>query len=95
MEVKNKQDERGGYFFIKENNNRAGAMYYHFAGHNKMVIDHTEVDKKHAGEGMGKKLVKAGVEYARTNSIQIVPVCSFAKKVLEENKEYADVLAVH
>lgn len=92
MEVQNQQAETESYFFIQENDEQIGAMYYHFAGHNKIVIDHTEVDKAHEGKGLGKQLVKAAVEYARANGVCIIPVCPFAKKIMQDTIEFQDVL---
>jgi predicted GNAT family acetyltransferase len=59
------------------------------AGLHKMIIDHTEVHE-HQGEGVGTQLVTAAAEYARQHDMKILPVCHFAKAILE-NKE-ADVL---
>jgi hypothetical protein len=56
-----------------------------------MIIDHTEVNE-HKGEGVGKQLVDAAVAYARQHGIKIMPVCSFAQALLENNSDYADVL---
>jgi predicted GNAT family acetyltransferase len=52
---------------------------------------HTEVDKILAGKGIGRKLVEAVVNYARENSISIRATCPYAKKVLDNSPEFADV----
>lgn len=43
------------------------------------------------GQGVGKQLVKAAVEYARENDLKILATCPFAKGVLEKTTEYHDV----
>ncbi|QJD97586.1 N-acetyltransferase [Mucilaginibacter robiniae] len=58
-----------------------------------MDIYHTEVADQLRGQNMGKKLVEAGVNYARENHLKIAPSCTFAKTVFARNKDYRDVLA--
>ena len=58
----------------------------------KMIIDHTEVKDEYEGRGLGKQLVKAGVNYARENHLKILPLCPFAKKIFDLTPAYADVL---
>lgn len=48
--------------------------------------------KSLAGKGVGKELVLAAVQFARREKARIIPICSYAKKVLERTDEYADVL---
>lgn len=67
-------------------------MHYIFAGPGKMIIDHTEVDETYEGKGLGRQLVKAGVEYAREHQLKILPSCPFAKKIFEITPAFADVL---
>lgn len=92
MEIQNKNDGHRGAFFIDDNGKEAGLMHYLLAGPGKMIIDHTEVSDDYAGQGLGKKLVAAGVEYARENHIKIQPLCPFAKKIFDMTPAYADVL---
>ena len=58
----------------------------------RMVIEHTEVDESLRGRDVGLQLVENGVEYAREQHLKIVPLCEFAKKVIERHKELQDVL---
>lgn len=92
MELKNKFDGKRGVFYLDDNGKEAGLMHYTMAGPGKMIIDHTEVSDDYAGQGLGKKLVKAGVDYARENHLKILPLCPFAKKIFDLTPAYADVL---
>ncbi|HEY2582809.1 MAG TPA: GNAT family N-acetyltransferase [Mucilaginibacter sp.] len=92
MEIKNEEDEKGGNFFMEDNNRRIGLMHYLFAGPHKMIIVHTEVDEAYEGRGLGMQLVKAGVEYARAHQMKILARCPFAKKIFEITPAFADVL---
>ena len=71
---------------------QAGKMTYSWAGDQKFIIDHTEVDPIYKGQGVGREMVYKAVEYARGNHLKIVPLCPFAKATFEKNKEIQDVL---
>jgi len=85
-------NDRKGQFYILVNEKRAGLMTFVFAGNDKIIIDHTEVDPKYNGKGFGKKMVSKAVEFARDKNIQIIPLCPFAKKVFDKTSEFKDVL---
>lgn len=81
-------------FYLGDSQDKPDAMMTYVPnGDDKIVIDHTEVNEALRGQGVGQQLVAAAVEYARETHKKIVPVCSYAKKILEENKDYQDVLA--
>ncbi len=93
MEIQHRQSDGRGEFFIEVDGERLALMTYSIAGEKRIIIDHTEVSDKLRGTGAGKKLVSAGAAHARANGIRIVPLCPFAKAVMEKNAdEYADVL---
>jgi len=92
MEVKNNNDGKKGVFYIEDKGKEIGLMHYQFSEPGKMVIDHTEVNSEYEGKGLGRQLVKAGVEYARENNLKILPLCPFAKKMLEITPDFSDVL---
>ena len=92
MEIKQINDTKRGYFEAIEEGKEAGKMTYTWAGDSKFIIDHTEVSPDFNGKGVGKKLVMAAVEYARTNNLKIIPLCPFAKSVFDKVEEIHDVL---
>ncbi|WP_428330021.1 GNAT family N-acetyltransferase [Mucilaginibacter sp.] len=92
MQVKNQNDGKKGVFFMEDDNKEIALMHYVMAGPAKMVIDHTEVNEAYGGRGLGKQLVKTGVEYAREHQLKILPLCPFAKKMFDTTPEFADVL---
>jgi uncharacterized protein len=81
-----------GSFFVKEGDELLAEMTYTWPSAHLFIIDHTEVSDKLAGKGVGKKLVNAAIEFARTNEHKILPLCSFAKKVIDKDPAYQDVL---
>ncbi len=93
MKVQRQENDGKGSFYIEENGEKLGLMTYRKTGASEITIDHTEVDDAAQGKGFGKKMTAAAVEYARENDLKIVPVCTFAKKIIDETPEYHDVLA--
>jgi predicted GNAT family acetyltransferase len=56
-----------GFFQVLEDETQAGKIEYTWAGKGKFIIDHTEVDPDFIGKGLGKKVVKATVDFAKEN----------------------------
>jgi hypothetical protein len=92
MQVHQKDNGSKGSFYIESDSKVVAEMTYVWAGKDRLIIDHTEVAPEANGKGLGKLLVAKAVEFARKNSIKIVPLCPFAKKVFEKTPEYGDVL---
>jgi len=61
--------------------------------HERSGHDHTDVDDRLRGTGMGRKLVHAAVEWARAEKRSLMPLCPFARSVFDRTPAYADVLA--
>lgn len=92
MTVQHKTDGRHGMFYVEEDDEIAAKMVYNSISENKMIIEHTEVGEELRGKNVGMELVHAGVEYARHHGMKIIPLCPFAKKVLDKKAEWQDVL---
>ena len=75
--------ERSGEILAQLTYSRGGAI---------LILDHTDVDERLRGTGAGARLVKAAVEWARQEKVQLMPLCPFAKSVFEKNPAYGDVL---
>lgn len=93
MEIIQENNEKNGVFKAIENGVEAGDMTYVWAGDKKIIIDHTGVQEAFNGQGVGKKMVLAAVEFARKNDLKIMPLCPFAKATFERNADIRDVLA--
>ena len=92
MEIQQKDNAKTGMFFIEQEGEKVAKMIYTWAGDDRIIIEHTEVDDILKGQGAGKALVAKSVEFAREKGIKIVPICSFAKSVFNKTQEYQDVL---
>lgn len=85
-------DGKKGSFTALEESKVAGVMHYTWAGPDKLIVDHTEVNPDFAGRGIGKLLLMEIVKMAREKKIKILPLCPFAKSVFEKNAEINDTL---
>ncbi|HLU86304.1 MAG TPA: GNAT family N-acetyltransferase [Taishania sp.] len=93
MEIKHITENNKGAFVAYINGERAGEMTYSVAGTDKIIVDHTEVESAFNGQGVGKTILMEIVDYARKNSIKIIPLCPFAKSVFDKNPAIHDVKA--
>lgn len=59
----------------------------------RMVLTHTEVPPELEGQGLGSKLVKAALEYARSEQLKVAPQCPFAAGYIRKHQEYASIVA--
>lgn len=91
-QVQLKINDKNGFFYIDVNAKHEAVMTFVFAGTDKIIIDHTEVNPGNEGKGFGKKMLTKAVEYARENNIKIIPLCPFAKSVFDKVFEFRDVL---
>ena len=91
MQIQHDEHGRKGAFYIDENGEWIAELTYE-KNNGTMTIDHTEIDEKLRGEGIGQDMVKAAVEYARANGLKIKADCPYAKKVIERTPEFQDIL---
>ncbi|CAM2974759.1 GNAT family N-acetyltransferase [Chryseobacterium flavum] len=92
IEVKQNNDEKHGSFEAFIDGKRAGMMTYTWAGEERFIIDHTEVEEAYNGKGVGKEMLLAAVDFARKNEKKIIPLCPFAKASFQKSQELQDVL---
>ena len=92
FEIEIKDDGHKGVFYIESENKIVAEMHFVWAGSDKIIIDHTDVDGSLKGKNVGKLLVRRGVLFAREKQIKILPLCPFAKSVFDKTEEYRDVL---
>ena len=94
MHIEHEPNGHKGRFVIKADDQELGEMTYSKAGDDKIIIDHTEAFPGSEGKGVGRKLVMAGVEFARAHGLRIIPLCPFAKTVFDRHATaLADVRA--
>ncbi|MDD2307248.1 MAG: GNAT family N-acetyltransferase [Prolixibacteraceae bacterium] len=92
MDVKQKNDSEKGMFYIEQDGKIVAEMTYVWAGTEKIIINHTEVNEILKGQGAGKQMLSKAVEFAREKGLKIIPLCPFTKSVFDKTPEYGDVL---
>jgi predicted GNAT family acetyltransferase len=55
------------------------------------VITHVGVHPELRGQGVAGKITQYALEYARTNSLRVIPMCSYAAAYIHRNPQYADL----
>ncbi len=93
MQIQQKQVGHKGKFYVEIDGKELAEMVYSTPSPDKMIIEHTEVDDELRGKNVGFQLVNHAVEYARTNNVKIIPLCTFAKSVFDRKPELRDVLS--
>ncbi|WP_323127777.1 GNAT family N-acetyltransferase [Acinetobacter indicus] len=92
MMVQHENNDSKGAFFVEANGERLAEMTYSRTGEDKIIIDHTTVSEQLRGQGVGRHLVEAAVNYAREQQIKIIPLCPYAKAAFEKDPSIQDVL---
>ena len=91
-EIQHQRSGHRGAFVLDRGGKRLAEMTYSVAG-TRVIIDHTHVDDSLRGKGVGGKLVRAAVDWARAENARLMPLCPYAKSVFDKTPAYADVLA--
>lgn len=58
----------------------------------EIVFTHAEVPPELEGRGLGSKIVRAGLEFAREHGLKVVPLCPFVAWYIQQHREHADLL---
>lgn len=84
--------EMRGAFFLERGGKRVGELTYSRMNDAKVIIDHTEVDPALSGQGVGRQLLDAAVEWARETGTKFKVVCPFARAQFARDPSIRDVL---
>lgn len=77
-------------FRAMEEGKEVGNIEYEQVG-NVMTVTHTRAYIE--GRGLGRILLAAAIDYARSRGMKIIPLCSYAKAVMERVEEYREMIA--
>jgi predicted GNAT family acetyltransferase len=92
MDIQHRSGETKGEFYLQRNGSVKASLTYSRAGEKKIIIDHTEVAPELRGENIGQSLVEHAVGYARDKGLKVIPLCPYARSVIEKDKSLQDVL---
>ena len=71
LSIQTTDDGKTGAFKLLIDDEEVGIMEFHWENPDVFVITHTEVSPEHKGEGLGKELLAAAVDYARQKGKKI------------------------
>ncbi|WP_027377631.1 GNAT family N-acetyltransferase [Kaistella palustris] len=78
----------GNNFELFVDGAKAGEMTFQKKDDGSIDIVHTQVDEKYSGQGLGKELVKAGTDYAKSQNLKVTASCPYAHKVISSTPEF-------
>ena len=91
-EIRHEPAGHKGAYVWRRDGEKLAEMTYSRATERLVIIEHTEVDRSLAGQGAGRKLLDALVDWARRSNTKVVPLCPFARAQFEKDASIRDVL---
>lgn len=91
--IAHKEAGSRGAFFLDQDGERAATMTYSRVNSSLVIIDHTEVAPHLGGQGVGRRLLDAAVDWARKSETKILTTCPYAGAQFEKDPSIRDVLA--
>lgn len=79
-------------FYIGNEEDSEAEVHFVRVGESRIILDHTHVSEHLRGQNVGQQLVKAAVDYAKKENLQVIPLCPFAKAEFEKHPEYQELL---
>lgn len=58
----------------------------------RITFTHTEVPDAISGGGIGSRLVRGALDYARRENLRVVPHCAFVASFIRRHPEYGDLV---
>ncbi len=93
MDIVHRQHGKRHFFVIERDGKRVAEQTLSASDDGKVfIIDHTEVDESLQGQGIARQLTVNTVEWARKAGVKLVPVCPFAKAIIDRDASLQDVL---
>lgn len=90
MQIRHEPSGENGRFTLGDG---TAEMTYTRREDGTVVFDHTFVPKPERGRGIARRLVAAGVEWARGENLKVDPACPFAHAEFQHHGDWHDVLA--
>jgi uncharacterized protein len=58
----------------------------------EITLTHAETPQQMEGRGLGSKIVRAALEFARERGLKVVPQCPFVAWYIRQHQEFADLV---
>jgi uncharacterized protein len=93
IQISHEESGTRGMFYVETEAGRLATLTYLRTSPQTVVLEHTEVAKALAGQGVGRRLIEEAVEWARRTGTTLMLECTYAKAVFERDPGLRDVLA--
>ncbi|WP_347156774.1 GNAT family N-acetyltransferase [Pontibacter chitinilyticus] len=91
MEMNIIHDEEDLRFYAELGAEQA-ELTYTYPEDDVLDLDHTFVPEDYRGQGLADKLVKTSLDFARSQSYQVIPSCPVVEAYIKRHKEYQDLV---
>jgi len=72
-------------FVLRLDGERYGFLQYTRPEVGVMRIEYVEVSPELRGTGLGKQLVEKAVAFAKETKLKVIPICSYARAVIQRD----------
>ncbi|MBX3036490.1 MAG: N-acetyltransferase [Anaerolineales bacterium] len=72
--------------------NGLGSKLDYIEDKDSFAITHVGVHPDLRGQGIAGKITQFAMEYAKSKSLRVIPICSYAVWWIQKNPEYADLI---
>lgn len=79
-------------FVLRIDGERRGFLEFTRPEVGLMRIEYVEVSPELRGTGLGRQLVARAIEFARDTELRVVPICSYARAVIERDPAMSPLL---
>ncbi|MEY4094238.1 MAG: hypothetical protein RLZZ53_1437 [Acidobacteriota bacterium] len=81
------REEQNGVheFVLRLDGERFGFLEFTRTDAGVLRIEYVEVDEDLRGSGLGLQLVQKAVAFARENGLKVVPICGYARAVIQRD----------
>lgn len=69
-----------------------GQLDYRIDG-DRIVMFHTEVDRRHGGRGIAGRLAEAALRRARKDELRVIPSCSYIGHYIARHPEHRELVS--
>ena len=80
-------------FVLRINGERHGYLEFTRPEVGVMRIEYVEVSPGMRGTGLGRQLVSKAIEFARETELRVVPICSYARAVIQRDPAMSPLMA--
>ncbi len=78
--------------FVAKLDSKEAYLRYAMRGEDVIDFIYTYTPQELRGKGLAEKIVKAGFQHAKENSLKVIPTCPYIIYFLSKNEEFKSLL---